>query len=248
MPDSQTSFQLQLRAWSAWAPGCQTPEDWRAWAAGGRELGTTGVPEVKFVKPMFRRRLSPVSKMALTVAHECAQQCDLASVPTVFGSRHGETSISFALLQQLSDSAVVSPTKFGLSVHNASSGLFSLANRNQAPTTSLAGMRDTFFASLLESYLILVNQPEVPTVLMICADAALPEAYDGFSDERADPYAVGMVLGRGGPDALTIARGAPGVDEAGRVLPDALRFLGWLMRPSDGGVFRARDGAWTVER
>ena len=200
------------------------------------------------MKPMFRRRLSPVSKMVLTVAHSCAGECDLSTVPTVFGSRHGETSISFGLLQQLSSGAPVSPTRFGLSVHNAASGLFSLAHGNRAPTTSLAGMRDTFFASLLESFVILATQSEVQEVLMVCADASLPEAYDGFSDELTTPYAVAMVLSRAETADLRIERREEVSPSRARRLPDALEFLRWLLGDCVREDFVSRSGDWAVSR
>jgi hypothetical protein len=79
---------------------------------------------------MLRRRAGFLSKMALEVAYQClGEQID---VPTVFCSRHGEAARSVDLLLDLAKGEPLSPTSFGLSVHNATGGLFSIARRDHA--------------------------------------------------------------------------------------------------------------------
>ncbi|HWT36772.1 MAG TPA: beta-ketoacyl synthase chain length factor, partial [Paraburkholderia sp.] len=55
---------------------------WSSWPAVAAVA-----PDLGFIEPMARRRLSTLSRIALKVAHDCA--ADKPSVRIVFASRHG---------------------------------------------------------------------------------------------------------------------------------------------------------------
>ena len=118
--DGGIRFSIAARA--AWAPGVETAEAWLEWSSGHRPIEGDREPAVRAMAPMLRRRAGFLDKMALEVAYRClGDRCD---VPTVFSSRHGETSRSVDLLTDLAKGLPLSPTTFGLSVHNAAGGLF----------------------------------------------------------------------------------------------------------------------------
>ena len=58
------------------------------WEAHASLEGGVVLPDVGFVEPMLRRRLSPLAKMTLRVAYDCAR--DVPDVRIVYASRHGE--------------------------------------------------------------------------------------------------------------------------------------------------------------
>src|SRR4029453_9488720 len=98
-------------------------------------------PAVHPMAPMLRRRAGFLSKMALEVAYQCLG--NRIDVPTVFCSRHGESGRSVELLLDLAKGVPLSPTSFGLSVHNATGGLFSIARGEHARHIALSRGRNS---------------------------------------------------------------------------------------------------------
>jgi len=184
--------RLPIARWSAW------PHD-----------GAGAAPELKFVEPMLRRRLGPLGRMLLQVAHECAGS--LASMRVVLASQHGELSYTVAMLRALAADEPVSPATFSLSVHNAPAGLFSIVRGDRSPSTAVAAGEETLAQGLVEATAEL-DESDQP-VLFLYGDAPLPGEYRGFA-ERPDPQrALALLLERGAERAVTLeaapARGTP---------------------------------------
>ena len=194
-------------------------------SGGGLDL-TWGPPEVAFVEPIVRRRLS---RLARGFFH-CAQRLSPAGdVRVVFASRHGEAQHSFAILQELAAQREVSPNLFSMAVHNAVPGLWSILKGNHAPITAVAAGAETFGWGLVEAAGALAAEPGSP-VLYVYADDQLPPLW---AAERPQPglHAVALLLGGEGP-RLTFQR-EPG--EAGALGHEAHQFL---------GAWREGGGAW----
>ena len=93
-------------------------------------------PDVSFVPPMERRRLTGVERAALSVARKVYPEGE--EVPVVFASRGGEIGTTVKLMRQCHDDGEMSPAGFSASVHNAAPGAFSLLMKNRAPYTAIA--------------------------------------------------------------------------------------------------------------
>jgi hypothetical protein len=155
-----------------WLPGHPSLATWRAGAAEteitppqGRDLGR-----------MNRRRASLLGRALADVGFEAmlAAEVDPVDVRTVVGSSIAEVSTMLGLLEQIwRTHEPVSPAAFTVSVHNAASGLISIATGNRGFTTSLAADDDTPAVALLEAMgLVLCSgQP----VLVACGDEASPQ-------------------------------------------------------------------------
>lgn len=117
-------------------------ERWRATAESPQ-------PDVSFVKPMERRRLSPLERAALSVAWKVYPHGE--EVPVVFASRWGEIGTTVRLMRQQYDEGEVSPAGFANSVHNAAPGHFSLLTKNRAPYTAIAAGERTYEMGMLEA-------------------------------------------------------------------------------------------------
>src|SRR5262249_3582660 len=98
--------------WSAWAPGLETAEAWRAWAGAPAPLAPSGHPEARFLPAMLRRRCSPLTRIALTAAWGCVSEGELGRVRTVFASRHGSVNESIEMLEQIVRRERLSPAQF----------------------------------------------------------------------------------------------------------------------------------------
>jgi hypothetical protein len=140
---------------------------------------------------MLRRRLSPLTRLALGAAHACARE--LADFRIVFASRHGELARTTAMLECLADGEAVSPASFSMSVLNAGAGLFSMLRGNTAPVTAISAGRASFGYGVLEACLQLAGDPGRP-VLYVYADEPAPPVYGEAEPPGSEAHALGMLL------------------------------------------------------
>jgi hypothetical protein len=224
-------IEATLRRWSAWAPGRESAAAWHSWCAEPAPLAAEGEPEARFLPALLRRRCGPLARIMLQAAFDCCAPGEVASVRTVFASRHGNINQSIELLENLAAREPLSPARFSHSVHNAQGGLFSIAAANREPSSSLAAMEDTFGCGFLEALCHLEREPDRP-VLLVMGEVPLAPTFAALLDERPASYALALLLARGGEGtALGFALEAGEAPAAGAEAapwPDALEFLRWL--------------------
>ena len=124
-----------------------TVASYAAWRAEGAD-GTVAKPDVSFIPPLERRRLTGVERAALAVAWQVRPE---GEVPVVFASRWGEIGVTVKLMTQFHADREMSPAGFSASVHNAAPGAFSLLTHNHAPYTAIAARERSLEAGLLEA-------------------------------------------------------------------------------------------------
>jgi predicted hotdog family 3-hydroxylacyl-ACP dehydratase len=115
-----------------------------------------------------RRGITRTTRMMADVVAQATERAgfDAATVRTVYASAFGETATSVVLLGMLHEGdGALSPARFSTSVHNAASGLVSIANGNRAFSTAIAAGRSTVAMGLLEA-LTLVHTDPAPTVVV----------------------------------------------------------------------------------
>ena len=193
---SCVGVRFSVASSAAWAPGVETPDAWLAWANG--EISFTGgrEPAVQAMTPMLRRRAGVLSKMALEVAFQCLG--NKIDVPTVFSSRHGEAARSVDLLLDLAHGVPLSPTSFGLSVHNAAAGLFSIARLDRANSIALAAGKSGVEHAVIEACGLLAEGE--PEVLLVVYDCPLPSVFASFQDCDEQSYAWAWLMRPPGDD------------------------------------------------
>src|SRR5476649_1836340 len=171
---------------AAWAPGLTTADHWRLWAAAPYPITTGAEPGVKSMPAMLRRRAGLLGKMALEVAYACLD--GRAGVPTVFCSRHGEVGRAFDLAR----GDALSPTAFGMAVHNATAGLFTIARADRANHIALAAGAATVEHAVIEACGLLADG--APAVLLVACDCALPELMAPYADADEQPHAWAWLM------------------------------------------------------
>ncbi|NRR29534.1 beta-ketoacyl synthase chain length factor [Oxalobacteraceae bacterium] len=182
---------------SAWAPGLVTPQDWAHWAQAPFTIAGREEPGVKQMPPMLRRRAGFLGKMALEVAYHCLD--GRSDVPTVFCSRHGEMDRAVALLTDLAQGDALSPTAFGMAVHNATAGLLTIARADRANHIALAAGTATIEHAVIDACGLLADG--APMVLLVACDSPLPEVFASFEDCREQPFAWAWLMVPAGADA-----------------------------------------------
>jgi hypothetical protein len=189
--------------------GCRAPiARWSLWDS--RTAGSAA-PDVGFVEPMQRRRLSSLAKMSLRVAHDCVH--DLTDFRMVYASRHGELKRTVGMLEALADGETLSPTAFSLAVPNATAGIYSILRQNHAASTAIAAGASSFGFGLLEAGLQLACDPGSP-VLLVYADEPVPDVYAGVTEQAECAAAIAMLLSPGAASAVECRIDANGGEES----------------------------------
>jgi hypothetical protein len=187
---SFNGVSFSIAAHAAWAPGVETGAAWLEWAQGERAIAGSSEPALKAMSPMLRRRSSLLGKMALEVAYQCLGQ--RTDVPTVFCSRHGEATRSVAMLTDLAQVVPLSPTAFGMSVHNAAGGMFSIARADRASNIALAAGDSGVEHAVIEASGLLADG--APAVLLVVYDCPIPEMFSAFQDGNQPAHAWAWLM------------------------------------------------------
>lgn len=188
MQSSQVQFSILSHA--AWAPGLTAPSAWAEWAAAPFVIQGSDEPLVKDMPAMLRRRAGFLGKMALEVAYQCLE--GRKNIPAVFCSRHGDAARALTLLNNLIDAEPMSPTSFGLAVHNAVAGLFSIARADQASHIALAAGCSSVEHGVIEACSLLADGAEM--VLLVVSDNCLPDVYRPYLDCAEQPHAWAWLM------------------------------------------------------
>lgn len=161
-----------ISTWRAWSPGLSEQSDWALWKQGALDFVADAQPDISFLPVMQRRRLSPLAKAVLFSAQPILATRD---IPLLCCSVHGEARRTYSLLKDVAAKSPLSPTAFGLSVHNAIAGQLSIAFGIRSTTLALAGGDYPLLTGLLEAIGMLTES--VPELLLLFYEEPLPEAY-----------------------------------------------------------------------
>ena len=192
------SFELTLSEHNALAPGLSCAPQWAQWlqASGPQEKEQVRLqhpqemPALDFLPVMQRRRLSPLSRMVFAVAWPILARCP--QCPVVFCSSNGEINRSFQLLIDLAQGNGVSPTSFGLSVHNAIAGQLAIHHGNYAEQSAIAAHANGLEHAMLEAWLML--QDGASQVLVLYANDPLEARYEVNIERAPFPFAGALLV------------------------------------------------------
>ena len=148
---------------------------------------------LSWVTAMQRRRMTPFVKMVLHSAYQVTNEKPYENMPVVFSSRHGDFHKTANLLGDLAEQLPLSPTGFGLSVHNAAIGMYSIISGNTQPMVAIAAGKDSFACALIEAYIKLVEFKQTH-ILVVHTDESLPDPYTTFADEKQITHSIALVM------------------------------------------------------
>lgn len=148
---------------------------------------------LQWVAPMQRRRMTAFSKMVLHSAYQVTQQHQHDQLAAVFSSRHGDLHKTANLLIDIINKQELSPTGFGLSVHNAAAGLFSIIKNNTSAMNAIAAGAESFMCALIEAY-VRLNEGDEKMMLVVHTDEVLPQIYSQFADEQQVTHSIALLM------------------------------------------------------
>lgn len=148
----------------------------------------SNTPNVDFIKPLIRRRLTQVEKIGLFLAEEIKNIGKNTKI--IFASQYGEWQQTIKLIQQMHAENEMSPAGFSHSVHNAMPGLLSVSAQLKNNYTTVAANEDTIESALLEAF---ATKEEV---LLVYAEEAIPDFYQLAFKSRLETIGIALILSR----------------------------------------------------
>lgn len=233
-------LRFDITRQAAWAPGLTSPEAWQAWARSPTAVPPRGdeAPPLTEVPAMTRRRIERLGRLAFQVAAWC--QGEDRHMPAVFSSRHGDVQRSVDLLGALARGEALSPTSFGLSVHNGVAGQYSIARKDVGNSLAIAAGQTSAEAAFVEAAGLLADG--APEVLVVVYDVAVPTLYAPYADEPDADFAWAVRLVRG--TRVELERTPPAPSRTGSALPHALEVARFLMGGVDDLEWSSPVGGW----
>jgi hypothetical protein len=183
---------IYIVRFSAWACGIETADEWRQWAAGAREMGYSSEgPDISYTDPMFRRRLSQISKMTVQVVHDLIPLDE--NIKMFFISFRGEVFKQLKINKMVLEEGAIMPAVFSLSVFNAPVALASIAFGLKGGYSAL--YPDSFTSGLTAVKAALLGGTD-ERILFVYADEEIPQEYKDIIADNVPPLAFAVILSR----------------------------------------------------
>lgn len=245
-----------MQAWSGVGPGLCQPQQWNEWLkTADLPMGEVAV-DVSHIPAMARRRLGHLAKMAVAVADEALQHAKQKDIPVVWASRYGDAEKSLMLLEVCAQGKEpLSPTAFGLSVHNGVGAQHSILRGMQANAVCVASSHSAPEAAVVEAVGLL--HEGATEVLCVVYDESLPEPYPQFHDEATIEmaWAALLTLPQPGQVRLELEPVVPAADaniysqNSLKRLPHGLEVLRFLIDDTQANLcHRHPAGQWMWRR
>lgn len=178
-----------------WAPGLESKEDWLAWKQNEKQIiHEKKSPKLEFTEPLFRRRLSQISKMTIQVVHDLIEEDPQAKeYKQVFVSFRGEIEREFLINKGIIEDSEILPAGFSLSVFNTPIALSTLALKLKAGYSVIYPSKNNFSNALIgASAPILCNAEE--NIILIYADEIIPNEYENLASIENEPLAFACII------------------------------------------------------
>ena len=243
------SLRFTIEDWSAYAPGLHDQAAWKVWSQDAYLPLGDDVPALPEMPAMQRRRLERVGRIALQTAYWC-QAADSADIPLIFASRHGDIQRTYEMLEALARKEALSPTHFGLSIHNAVVAQYSIARQLKQNYLAVAAGNATAEAAIIEALGLLNDGAR--EVMVVMYDGLLPDTYQMFLNENSSEYAWAWRLKKAEIDTGSFSLAIVGAEQTGpsadSELPHGLEVMRFML--SDDQSMHFHDGLrrWCWQR
>jgi len=188
-------MEIYIEKCSAWCGNLRTNQHWQQWALGNITFqNEDDLPALKEIPAMQRRRLSRFAKLTMQCVLDVLSN-ETNNLPCVFSSRHGDLHKTSKLIEDVAQKSDLSPTHFGLSVHNAVAGLYSIFSNNKQPMTATSAGEDSFLMALVDGYAKLESQ-KLDKILIVYTEEVVPEKYKQYVSDVEQTMSIALILKR----------------------------------------------------
>ena len=151
-------------------------------------------PKLEWTEPIFRRRLSQLTKMTVQAAHDFFEKSGAdKNTKIVFLSFRGELEREFKVNKSLIEEETILPAAFSLSVFNAAAAQATIALGLKGGYNCVFPSQANFKDGILSaaSPVLCGDQKQI---VLIYADENVPDCYKDFFDGQNCPMAFAALL------------------------------------------------------
>ncbi len=181
-----------------WAPGLADDEAlWQSWARGDAQAQieqTKESPKLEYTDPLFRRRLSQITKMTVHMIHGLLEKTNISKeTKLVFISLHGEIEREFTINKGIIEDGMILPAGFSLSVFNTPVSSATLAFGLKGGYSVMYPSKNDFSQAFKAAVAPVLAGTE-KEIILVYADELVPEAYGSKRPEENLPLAFACLI------------------------------------------------------
>lgn len=181
---------------TAWAPGLSDDEKlWSDWSDDKIQIEQIKEsPKLEYTDPLFRRRLSQITKMTVHVVHNLLEKSHVnKDTKVVFISLRGEIEREFTINKGLIEDGMILPAGFSLSVFNTPISSATLAFGMKGGYSVVYPSKNNFADAfkLAVSPVLAGTEKEL---ILVYADELVPEQYGDKRPAENIPMAFACLL------------------------------------------------------
>ena len=155
----------------------------------------SAAPKLEWTEPIFRRRLSQLTKMTVQVVHDLFSDGTLdKNTKLVFLSFRGELEREFKVNKTLIEEESILPAAFSLSVFNAAIAQATIALGLKGGYTCVFPSGADFASGVLSAAALVLAQGGDAKTVLVYADENVPDYYKEFVQGPNDPLAFAALL------------------------------------------------------
>jgi len=180
----------------AWAPGLSDDEKlWKDWANGHAEIEQIKEsPKLEYTDPLFRRRLSQITKMTVHVVHKLLEESQInKDTKVVYLSQRGEIERESSINRSLIEDEMILPAAFSLSVFNTPISSATLAFGMKGGYSVLFPSKGNFADGFKTAVAPILAGTE-KDIIFVYSDELVPELYGDLRPEDNIPLAYACII------------------------------------------------------
>lgn len=181
---------------TAWAPGLTDDiSAWKEWANDNAVIEQIKEsPKLEYTDPLFRRRLSQITKMTVHVVHSLLEKTNInKETKIVFVSLRGEIEREFTINKGLIEDGMILPAGFSLSVFNTPISSATLAFGLKGGYSVIYPSKNNFSDAFKTAVAPILAGTE-KEIIFVYADELVPEFYQDKRPEENIPLAFACVI------------------------------------------------------
>lgn len=211
---------------TAWAPGLSDDEKlWSDWANDKIQIEQIKEsPKLEYTDPLFRRRLSQITKMTVHVVHNLLDKSHVdKETKIVFISLRGEIEREFTINKGLIEDGMILPAGFSLSVFNTPISSATLAFGLKGGYSVIYPSRNNF-ADAFKTAVAPVLAGTEKEIILVYADELVPDSYGNIRPKENIPCAFACIV------SAEVKNNCISFDDFSTVTESPVEFLKYLYK------------------
>ena len=188
--------EVYISGIAKWAPGLADDETlWQAWLNGNAQIEQIkDSPKLEYTDPLFRRRLSQITKMTVHVIHNLLEKNHPSKeTKLVFISLRGEIEREFTINKGIIEDQMILPAGFSLSVFNTPISSATLAFGLKGGYSVLYPSENDF-SDAFKTAIAPVLAGTEKEIILVYADELVPEVYGDKRPKENIPLAFACLI------------------------------------------------------